>query len=173
MDLERSAAIKRGLAAARAKGVRLGALSDGTAAANCRSHGQAVDDAHRYRDVIQAAAGQSLRAISARLFSVGCMTCKGKPLSASQVRRMIERLKEPSPSSDRIEIPQEPSRFERITHGLEVSVVNKDEAAYGYWLCELLRLSGPEGLDEVMTLLRRYFSLRGDKDSLEWVRERS
>jgi hypothetical protein len=86
--------IKESLDRARARGVVLGGLREATKEANWLAHAEAVERAKKFENVLINSVGKSLRQVSNELFSAGCMTRGGKPLSASQVKRMLSRVNE-------------------------------------------------------------------------------
>lgn len=86
---------KAGLAAAKARGVKLGGIRPGTIKENARAKEQAAKQSERLRPILAAmtAQGASLRAMANALASAGTTTAKGLPLSPTQVGRHLERLK--------------------------------------------------------------------------------
>jgi DNA invertase Pin-like site-specific DNA recombinase len=87
---------KAALAAAKAKGVILGGLRDKTAQRNVAIQRNALEDALKVQAVVQPLrdAGKSLRAIAAALEASGAQTPRGGHWTASQVQRVLERLKD-------------------------------------------------------------------------------
>lgn len=86
---------KAGLAVAKSRGVKLGGLRGGQAAANEARQQQARQTAERLRGILSpmAAAGASLPAMAAALQAAGVKTPTGKNTWAPmQVKRAIERL---------------------------------------------------------------------------------
>lgn len=82
------------LAAAKARGVKLGGLRPGTLRSNEAAKSKAASDAERLRPVLapMVAAGMSLRAIGHALAAAGTVNRKGSPLAAVQVARLLDRL---------------------------------------------------------------------------------
>jgi DNA invertase Pin-like site-specific DNA recombinase len=89
-----SARTKAGLAAARARGVKLGGLRANTLTRNDAARDRARAGAERLRPVLAAlqAQGASLRQMSAALAGAEITTAKGQPLSPSAVKLQLERL---------------------------------------------------------------------------------
>ena len=85
---------REALAAAKARGVRLGGKRPGTIRENAAAKARATADAERLRPVLapMVAAGLSLRAIAKALAGAGTVTRTGAPLGPSQVARILERL---------------------------------------------------------------------------------
>jgi DNA invertase Pin-like site-specific DNA recombinase len=85
---------KEALAAAKARGVKLGGLRPNTIKTNEAAKAKAAVSAEQLRGVLapMVAAGMSLRAMSEALASIGRTTKSGAPLSATQVKRSITRL---------------------------------------------------------------------------------
>jgi len=85
---------REALAAARARGVKLGGLRAGTITRNDAARERAQAGAEKLRPVLAAlqAQGASLREMSAALAAAGTTTAKGKPLSPSSVKLQLERL---------------------------------------------------------------------------------
>ena len=85
---------REALAAAQARGVKLGGLRANTITRNDAARERAQAGAERLRPVLapMAAAGMSLREMSAALAAVGTTTKAGNPLSPSSVRLQLERL---------------------------------------------------------------------------------
>ena len=89
-----SARTKAGLAAARARGVQLGGLRANTRTRNDEARDRAQAGTERLRPVLapMAAAGMSLREMSAALAAAGTTTKAGNPWSPSTVKLALERL---------------------------------------------------------------------------------
>jgi DNA invertase Pin-like site-specific DNA recombinase len=89
-----SARTKAGLAAAKARGVKLGGIRPNTIKTNEAAKAKATADAEQLRGVLapMVASGMSLRAISEALAKVGRTGRTGQPIHPSQVARMIDRL---------------------------------------------------------------------------------
>ena len=85
---------REALAAARARGVKLGGLRPGTAARNDEARQRAQQGAERLRPVLAAlqAQGASLREMAQALAAAGTTTRTGQPLSASGVKNHLQRL---------------------------------------------------------------------------------
>jgi DNA invertase Pin-like site-specific DNA recombinase len=85
---------REALAAAKARGVKLGGIRPGTIRENIAAKARATDSAERLRGVLapMAAAGMSLPAMSAALAGAGKVTKNGRPLSPTQVSRLLQRL---------------------------------------------------------------------------------
>ena len=85
---------REALAAAKARGVKLGGTRPGTLRENARAKAAAADRSESLRPILQAlqAQGASLRAMAQALAAAGTTTAAGLPLSPSQVRRHLERL---------------------------------------------------------------------------------
>ena len=85
---------KDALAAAKARGVKLGGIRPGTIKENARAKEQAAKRSEQLRPVLTAmtAQGASLREMAAALASAGTTTAKGLPLSASGVKNHLLRL---------------------------------------------------------------------------------
>lgn len=83
-----------GLAAAKARGVKLGGNRPGTLRENARAKAAAADRSEALRPILSAmqAQGASLRAMAQALAAAGTTTAAGQPLSPTQVRRHLERL---------------------------------------------------------------------------------
>jgi DNA invertase Pin-like site-specific DNA recombinase len=82
------------LAAAKARGVKLGGLRPGTITRNDAAKERAAADAEDLRPLLapMVASGYSLRKISEALAKAGKGTRSGSPLSASGVRNLLQRL---------------------------------------------------------------------------------
>jgi len=82
------------LAAAKARGVKLGGTRPGTITENARAKQEAAQRSQGLRPILAAmvAQGASLRSMAAALAAAGTTTAKGQPLSPTQVRRHLERL---------------------------------------------------------------------------------
>ncbi len=92
-----SARTKAALAAARDRGTRLGRNGAERLAPAYRA--EAVERARALAPVVaevRAGGASSLREIAARLNARGVVTAQGKPWSAMQVRRMLERVGSPA-----------------------------------------------------------------------------
>ena len=85
---------KDALAAAKARGVKLGGLRPGTLRHNTAAKERATREAEKLRGVLRpmAAAGLSLRDMAAALEGAGKTTKAGNQLSPTQVKRLLERL---------------------------------------------------------------------------------
>jgi DNA invertase Pin-like site-specific DNA recombinase len=85
---------REALAAAKARGVKLGGTRPGTLRENARAKAAAADRSKALRPILSAlqAQGASLRAMAQALAAAGTTTAAGLPLSPSQVRRHLERL---------------------------------------------------------------------------------
>ena len=85
---------REALAAAQARGVKLGGLRANTITRNDAARERAQAGAERLRPVLapMAAAGMSLREMSAALAAAGTTTKAGNPLSPSSVKLQLERL---------------------------------------------------------------------------------
>jgi DNA invertase Pin-like site-specific DNA recombinase len=82
------------LAAAKARGVKLGGLRPNTARRNDAAKDRATAEAQALRPLLapMVAAGYSLRKISKALAAAGTVTRTGSPLSPSGVRNLLQRL---------------------------------------------------------------------------------
>lgn len=82
------------LAAAKARGVKLGGLRPGTLRHNTAAKERAQGEAEKLRGVLRpmAEAGLSLRDMAAALEGAGKTTKTGNRLSPAQVKRLLERL---------------------------------------------------------------------------------
>jgi len=85
---------REALAAAKARGVKLGGIRPGTIRENAAAKARAVADAENLRPLLAAlkAQGASLREMATALAGAGCTTRNGKPLSASTVALQLQRL---------------------------------------------------------------------------------
>jgi DNA invertase Pin-like site-specific DNA recombinase len=85
---------REALAAAKARGVKLGGLRPGTLRTNEAASQKAAADAETLRPVLVAlqAQGATLQQMSEALAGAGRRTCNGNPLSPSQVKRLLQRL---------------------------------------------------------------------------------
>jgi DNA invertase Pin-like site-specific DNA recombinase len=86
--------IREGLAAAKARGAKLGGLRPGTLKENARAKEAAASRSEALRPILaaMAAQGASLRAMARALYAAGTRTAKGEALSPTHVRRHLERL---------------------------------------------------------------------------------
>lgn len=86
--------IREGLAAAKARGVKLGGLRPGTLRENARAKEAAADRSEALRPTLArlAAEGASYGAMARALYEAGTRTAKGKALSRSNVKRHLQRL---------------------------------------------------------------------------------
>jgi len=85
---------REALAAAKDRGVKLGGVRPNTITRNDAAKARAAADAEQLRGVLapMAAAGMSLGAMATALAGAGRTTRNGLPLSASQVKRLLQRL---------------------------------------------------------------------------------
>jgi DNA invertase Pin-like site-specific DNA recombinase len=85
---------REALAAAAARGVKLGGLRPGTIKTNEAASQKAAADAETLRPVLVAlqAQGATLQQMSEALAGAGRRTRNGNPLSPSQVKRLLQRL---------------------------------------------------------------------------------
>ena len=85
---------REALAAAKARGVKLGGSRPGTLRENAAAKAAAAGRSEALRPILaaMAAQGASLRAMANALASAGTRTAAGQPLSPTQVRRHLERL---------------------------------------------------------------------------------
>ena len=85
---------REALAAAKARGVKLGGLRPGTITRNDAARDRATAAAERLRPVLAAlqAQGASLREMAEALAAAGTVTRNGKPLSPSTVKLQLQRL---------------------------------------------------------------------------------
>lgn len=85
---------KAGLAAAKARGVKLGGIRPGTLKENAAAKAAAAGRSEALRPILaaMAAQGASLRTMAQALAAAGTVTCTGQPLSPSGVKGHLERL---------------------------------------------------------------------------------
>ena len=85
---------REALAAAKARGVKLGGTRPGTLQENARAKAAAAGRSEALRPILaaMAAQGASLRAMAGALAAAGTTTANGQPLSPTQVRRHLQRL---------------------------------------------------------------------------------
>jgi DNA invertase Pin-like site-specific DNA recombinase len=85
---------REALAAAKARGVKLGGLRPGTATRNDAARDRATAAAERLRPLLAAlqSQGASLREMAEALAAAGTVTRNGRPLSPSTVRLQLQRL---------------------------------------------------------------------------------
>lgn len=85
---------REALAAAKARGVKLGGTRPGTLRENARAKAAAASRSEALRPILSAMASQgaSLRAMAQALAAAGTTTAKGEALSPSQVKRHLGRL---------------------------------------------------------------------------------
>lgn len=85
---------REALAAAKARGRKLGGVRPGTLRANQQAKDAAAARAEQLRPLLEAmqAKGASLRAMAEALAGAGCTTRNGKPLSPSTVALQLQRL---------------------------------------------------------------------------------
>mgnify|MGYP002632689358 CR=1 FL=1 len=85
---------REALAAAKARGVKLGGTRPGTLKENAAAKAAAAGRSEALRPILaaMAAQGASLRAMAGALAAAGTRTAAGQPLSPTQVRRHLERL---------------------------------------------------------------------------------
>ena len=86
--------IREGLAAAKARGAKLGGLRPGTLKENARAKQAAASRSEALRPILAplAAEGASFGAMARALYAAGTRTAKGNPLSRSDVKRHLQRL---------------------------------------------------------------------------------
>ena len=89
-----SARTKAGLAAAKARGVKLGCVRPGTIKTNEAAKAKANSDAEQLRGVIapMVASGMTLRAMADALANAGRTSSNGTPLAPATVSRIVQRL---------------------------------------------------------------------------------
>jgi DNA invertase Pin-like site-specific DNA recombinase len=89
---------KDALAAARARGVKLGGLRPNSLKENAKAKARALVEAEKLRGVLapMVEAQLPLRAIAAALAGAGKTTKSGNPLSATQIKRLLLRLNLPA-----------------------------------------------------------------------------
>ena len=85
---------REALAAAKARGVKLGGDREGTARQSAARRSQAVAEAEHLLGVLapMVAAGMSYRAMAQALAGVGKVSSTGRPLAPAQVGRILKRL---------------------------------------------------------------------------------
>ena len=85
---------REALAAAKARGVKLGGYREGAARQSSARREQATAEAEALRGVLtpMVAAGMSYRAMAKALAGVGRLSSTGKPLAPAQVGRILQRL---------------------------------------------------------------------------------
>ena len=85
---------REALAAAKARGVKLGGLRAGTLTRNDAARNRATAEAEALRPLLapMVAAGYSLRLMAEALAKGGTVNSKGSPLAAVQVARLLDRL---------------------------------------------------------------------------------
>lgn len=85
---------KEALAAAKARGVKLGGIRPNTITRNDGAKAKAAAEAERLRPLLAAmvAQGASLRQMAEALANAGCTTRNGKPLSPSTIALQLDRL---------------------------------------------------------------------------------
>lgn len=85
---------REALAAAKARGRKLGGTRPGTIRENAKAKAAAAGRSEALRPVLapMAAAGMSLRAMAQALYGAGTTTAAGEALSPTQVKRHLERL---------------------------------------------------------------------------------
>jgi DNA invertase Pin-like site-specific DNA recombinase len=86
--------IREGLAAAKARGAKLGGLRPGTLKENARAKQAAASRSEALRPILAplAAEGASFGAMARALYAAGTRTAKGEALSRSNVKRHLQRL---------------------------------------------------------------------------------
>jgi len=86
---------KEALAAAKHRGVKLGGVRPGTIKTNEAAKAKATDEAEQLRPILEAmvAKGSTLREMAAALAGAGRTTRNGQTLSATQVNRLLARLR--------------------------------------------------------------------------------
>ena len=89
-----SAVTRETLAAAKARGVKLGGTRPGTITENAAAKARTTAEAEKLRAMLvpMAAVGLSLRAMGQALAGAGTMTRTCAPLGPSSVARLLERL---------------------------------------------------------------------------------
>lgn len=85
---------REGLAAAKARGVKLGGIRPNTITRNDAAREKAQEEAEKLRPLLMAlkAQGASLRKMAQALAGAGCTTRNGQPLSPSTVKLQLQRL---------------------------------------------------------------------------------
>jgi DNA invertase Pin-like site-specific DNA recombinase len=86
--------IREGLAAAKARGAKLGGLRPGTLKENARAKQAAASRSEALRPILapRFAEGASFGAMAQALYDAGTRTAKGNALSRSDVKRNLQRL---------------------------------------------------------------------------------
>lgn len=86
--------IREGLAAAKARGAKLGGLRPGTLKENARAKQAAASRSEALRPILapRFAEGASFGAMAQALYAAGTRTAKGEALSRSAVKRHLQRL---------------------------------------------------------------------------------
>lgn len=89
-----SARTKAGLAAAKARGVKLGGLRPGTIKSNAAAREKAAAGAESLRPLLAAlrSQGATLRQMGEALAGAGRTTRNNQPLSPTQIKRLLQRL---------------------------------------------------------------------------------
>jgi len=85
---------KEALAAAKQRGVKLGGMRPGTIKTNTAAKAKATNEAEQLRPILEAMMTKSatLREMASALAGAGRTTRSGKTLSATQVKRLLDRL---------------------------------------------------------------------------------
>ncbi|MEB3327512.1 MAG: recombinase family protein, partial [Synechococcus sp.] len=85
---------KEALAAAKQRGVKLGGVRPGTIKTNAAAKARAIGEAEQLRPILEAmvAKGSTLREMASALAGAGRTTRSGQTLSATQVKRLLDRL---------------------------------------------------------------------------------
>jgi DNA invertase Pin-like site-specific DNA recombinase len=86
--------IREGLAAAKARGAKLGGLRPGTLKENARAKQAAASRSEALRPILapRFTEGASFGAMAQALYAAGTRTAKGEALSRSAVKRHLQRL---------------------------------------------------------------------------------